>query len=97
MRTFAQSTVDSSWPLEEPGFDPEDVDYDTPLEFDDEYWEALVPDDDYEPTPEYGDFWPDEESPFLEEGCVDRGMSNSPGFQAGVRGLRHTPWPSDQR
>jgi hypothetical protein len=31
------------------------------LEFDDEYWEALVPDDDYEPQPDHGDFWPDED------------------------------------
>jgi hypothetical protein len=61
MLTLALSTVDNHWPLEEPGFEPDDVDYDTPLEFDDEYWEALVPDDDYEPQPDYGDFWPEED------------------------------------
>ena len=61
MRTLTLSTVDNHWPLEEPGFEPDDVDYDTPLEFDDEYWEALVPDDDYEPQPDHGDFWPEED------------------------------------
>ncbi|MBA3480301.1 MAG: hypothetical protein H0T51_00665 [Pirellulales bacterium] len=61
MRTLTLSAVDNQWPLEEPGLEPDDVDYDTPLEFDDEYWEALVPDDDYEPVPEDGDFWLEED------------------------------------
>jgi hypothetical protein len=60
MRTLALSTVDNLWPLEEPGFEPDDIDGDTPLELDDEYWEALIPDDDYEPHPDPGDFWTDE-------------------------------------
>jgi hypothetical protein len=53
------STIDSDWPEEEPAFrpDPQELDDDSPLELDDEFWDALVPDDDYEPLPEYGDFW----------------------------------------
>jgi len=31
-------------------------------ECDDEYWEALIPDDDYEAMPEEGDFWFDQEA-----------------------------------
>jgi hypothetical protein len=68
MRSLTLSTVDSQWPLEEPpyhyepdGYESEDPDDDTPLELDEEYWEALTPDDDYEPTPEPGDFWPDDD------------------------------------
>jgi hypothetical protein len=55
------STIDSDWPEEEPGCpDPEELDDDSPLELDDESWDALIPDDDYEPLPEYGDFWTNE-------------------------------------
>jgi hypothetical protein len=32
------------------------------LELDDEYWEALLLDDDYEVLPEEGDFWTDQEA-----------------------------------
>lgn len=32
------------------------------LELNDEYWEALLPDDDYEVLPERGDFWTDQEA-----------------------------------
>ena len=53
------STIESDWPEEEPAYrpHPQELDDDAPLELDDEYWEALIPDDDYEPLPEYGDFW----------------------------------------
>jgi hypothetical protein len=73
MRSLTLSTVDSQWPLEEPpyheepnpyepdGYELENPDDDAPLELDEEYWEALTPDDDYEPTPEPGDFWPDDD------------------------------------
>ena len=43
-----------------PTFD--EVDDDTLLELDEEYWEALLPDDDYEPLPEQGDFWTDQDA-----------------------------------
>lgn len=43
-----------------PTFD--EVDDETLLELDEEYWEALIPDDDYEPTPEEGDFWTDQDA-----------------------------------
>lgn len=39
--------------------DLQEIDDDAPLELDDEYWEAFIPDDDYEPWPEFGDFWTD--------------------------------------
>ncbi len=66
MRRLSLSTVDSDWPLEEPPYrdvpdEPEGVDDDTPLELDDESWEALIPDDDYEPLPEQGDFWTEDD------------------------------------
>jgi hypothetical protein len=53
------AVIDSHWPPEEPAYrpQPQEIDDDTPLELDDEYWEALAPDDDYEPFPEQGDFW----------------------------------------
>jgi len=59
MHALVCSTIDSSWPLEEPDYRPdlEEIDDDTPLEFDVDYWDALIPDDDYEPLPEPGDFW----------------------------------------
>lgn len=44
-------------PLPEP-----EIDDRWPLEFDDETWDALVPDDDYEPQPEYGDFWTEQDA-----------------------------------
>jgi hypothetical protein len=43
-------------PLEGPEDEPDDGDEVMP-ELADEDWEALVPDDDYEPLPDYGDFW----------------------------------------
>lgn len=27
------------------------------IDLDEDQWDALIPDDDYEPMPEYGDFW----------------------------------------
>ena len=56
----AWSTIDSEWPREEPGFfggSSEEPDDDAPLELDLDDWVSLVPDDDYEPEPEPGDFW----------------------------------------
>jgi hypothetical protein len=35
---------------------PDDLDH-TPLEFDDDPWEAFLPDDQPDPLPEPGDFW----------------------------------------
>jgi hypothetical protein len=62
MLLAACSRIDSQWPQEEPGSRPdqEEIDDDSPLELDDDYWDALIPDDDYEPLPEYGDFWTDD-------------------------------------
>lgn len=59
--SFRAASNDSIWPPEEPAYrpDPHDIDDDTPLELDDDYWEALLPDDDYEPYPAPGDFWTD--------------------------------------
>jgi hypothetical protein len=47
-------------PADDFDFEPDEIDDDSPLEFDDEYWEALTPDHDYEPLPEHGDFWTDD-------------------------------------
>jgi hypothetical protein len=44
---------------EDSDFDLDELDGDAALHLDDEYWEALLPEDDYEPFPEYGDFWTD--------------------------------------
>lgn len=38
---------------------PQEIDDDYPLELDAEYWDALIPEDEYEPLPEFGDFWTD--------------------------------------
>jgi hypothetical protein len=43
-----------------PTFD--ECDDDSLLELDDEYWEALLLDDDYEVQPERGDFWIDRDA-----------------------------------
>ena len=32
------------------------------VELDDECWDALAPEDDYEPLPEPGDFWTEQEA-----------------------------------
>jgi hypothetical protein len=40
----------------------EECDDDSLLELGDDYWEALIPDDDYETLPEEGDFWIDHEA-----------------------------------
>jgi hypothetical protein len=63
MSSLTCSTIDTSWPVEEPDdrLAPDEIDGDTPLELDSDYWDALLPDDDYEPFPEHGDFWPDDE------------------------------------
>ncbi len=38
--------------------DPAEIDDRTPMEFDDEPWDAFLPDEgSYEPHPEPGDFW----------------------------------------
>lgn len=47
-------------PADDPDFEPDEIDDDWPLELDDEFWEALKPEDDYEPLPERGDFWTDD-------------------------------------
>ena len=44
---------------EDSDFDLDELDVDAALHLDDEYWEALLPEDDYEPLPDYGDFWTD--------------------------------------
>jgi len=63
MHALTCSTIDSTWPLEEPADRPDldEIDDDAPLELDSDYWDALLPDDDYEPLPEYGDFWIDDD------------------------------------
>ena len=60
----ACATIDSDWPDEDPGV-PDDLfndadefdDEDFPLELDGDDWDPFAADDDYEPQPEYGDFW----------------------------------------
>jgi hypothetical protein len=63
MELLICSTIDTTWPQEEPEYRPQpaEIDDDAPLELDSDYWDALLPDDDYEPWPEYGDFWPDQD------------------------------------
>lgn len=61
------ATIDSHWPPEEPfgrpGVPPEldDDDSELELELADDFWDALAPDDDYEPSPEPGDFWTEQD------------------------------------
>lgn len=43
-----------------PTFD--EVDDESIMELDDKYWEALLPDDDYETLPDKNDFWIDQEA-----------------------------------
>lgn len=45
---------------DEPELDPE-LD-DDEVELDDQCWDALAVDDDYEPLPEPGDFWTDQDA-----------------------------------
>lgn len=41
--------------------DPSDLEIDDPLaDADDSNWDAFIPDDEYEPLPEPGDFWMEE-------------------------------------
>lgn len=40
--------------------EPEEEFDDEPVELDDECWDVLAADDDYEPLPEPGDFWTEE-------------------------------------
>lgn len=40
----------------------EECDDDVLLELDDEYWDALLPEDEYEVQPEEGDFWIDRDA-----------------------------------
>ena len=42
--------------------DAAEFDDDSTLEIDDAIWDALAPDDDYEPLPEAGDFWTDQDA-----------------------------------
>jgi hypothetical protein len=42
--------------------DLDELDDDSPLDLDDECWDALLPDDDYEPRPDPGDFWPHQDA-----------------------------------
>ncbi len=41
---------------------PREIDDSWPLELDDEELDALIPEDDYEPLPEFGDFWGDRDA-----------------------------------
>ena len=41
---------------------PHEIDDDCPRELGEEPWDALIPEDDYEPLPEYGDFWPERDA-----------------------------------
>jgi hypothetical protein len=41
---------------------PDEFDDDWPLELADDIFDALTPDDDYEPIPDPNDFWPDEDA-----------------------------------
>ena len=43
--------------LPEPGNSHADWEDRTPLELEDERWDAFLPDDDLDPLPEPGDFW----------------------------------------
>jgi hypothetical protein len=55
---------DAAWPEDDPDDgepDLDEVDDDWLLQFN-EYWDALLPDDDYEPLPDPGDFWPDQDA-----------------------------------
>ncbi len=36
---------------------PREIDDDFPRELGDDPWDVFVPEDDYEPLPQYGDFW----------------------------------------
>jgi hypothetical protein len=49
--------IDSAEP--DADFELDELDDEAPLQLDDEYWEAFTLDDDYDPLPEYGDFWAD--------------------------------------
>ena len=49
---------DDDWDYDRP--EPDEIDDDYSLDLNDEYWDALLLDDDYEPHPEPGDFWPDQ-------------------------------------
>ena len=58
--TTCAGTPGDAWPEDDPTTPepPPELDDETPLELDDdEFWQAIAPDDDYEPVPEPGDFW----------------------------------------
>ena len=61
MRPLNLLPDDRSAPPDDDDFMPDEFDDDVPLELEDESWEALTPDDDYEPQPEHGDFWTDDD------------------------------------
>jgi hypothetical protein len=39
-----------------------EIDDDFPRELGDDPWDVFVPEDDYEPLPEYGDFWTEQDA-----------------------------------
>lgn len=51
--------LDDDVPLEDGAPTEEAPVDDWAIELDEDQWEALIPEDDYEPMPEYGDFWGD--------------------------------------
>jgi hypothetical protein len=53
---------DLSIPAEIPDELPGEFDDDWPLELGDDVFDAFTLDDDYEPTPDPGDFWPDQDA-----------------------------------
>lgn len=63
---------------EDPDAPDPDFDDDGPLELDDEAWEVFIPDDDYEPLPEYGDFWTDDDPSARGRGTVAALVSLGP-------------------
>ena len=62
--------ITGGWPEDHPNGEPEvpksdvpdEFDDDWPLELGDDVFDALTPDDDYEPTPDPGDFWPEQDA-----------------------------------
>jgi hypothetical protein len=58
MHSFQRNPPVARGPLDDPD-DIDEGDEQMPPAMNDDDWEALIPDDDYEPLPEYGDFWPE--------------------------------------
>ena len=57
MHPFNPNYTNARGPFDEPDDQEHEDDEELPPPLTDEDWEALVPDDDYEPLPEYGDCW----------------------------------------